>query len=62
MYSPLERPSRMRAAPAVNAGKTRLAVAHVAAVPAADIRVDGNVLFSNVANGEGLTTVVPAGS
>lgn len=46
----------------VNSGKTRLAVAHVAAVPAADIRVDGKVLFSNVANGEGLTTVVPAGS
>ncbi len=46
----------------VNAGKTRLAIAHVAAVPAADIRVDGKVLFSNVANGEGLTTVVPAAS
>jgi len=46
----------------VAAGKTRLAVAHVAAVPAADIRVGGKVLFSNVANGEGLTTVVPAGS
>jgi Domain of unknown function (DUF4397) len=46
----------------VASGKTRLAVAHVAAVPAADIRVDGSVLFSNVANGEGLTTVVPAGS
>ena len=46
----------------INAGKTRLAIAHVAAVPAADIRVDGTVLFSNVANGEGLTTVVPAAS
>ena len=46
----------------INAGKTRLAFAHVAAVPAADIRVDGTVLFSNVANGEGLTTVVPAAS
>jgi Domain of unknown function (DUF4397) len=46
----------------VVSGKTRLAIAHVAAVPAADIRVGGKVLFSNVANGEGLTTVVPAGS
>jgi len=46
----------------VNAGKVRLAIAHTAAVPAADIRVDGKVLFSNVANGEGLTTIVPAGS
>ena len=46
----------------VAAGKVRLAVAHTADVPAADIRVDGKVLFSNVANGEGLTTVVPAGS
>ena len=45
---------------AVNAGKTRLAIAHTADVPPADIRVDGKVLFSNVANGEGLTTVVPA--
>ena len=43
----------------ISAGKTRLAIAHVAAVPAADIRVDGHVLFSNVANGEGLTTAVP---
>lgn len=41
-------------------GKARLAVAHVAAAPPADIRVDGKVLFSNVANGEGLTLVVPA--
>jgi hypothetical protein len=45
---------------ALNAGKTRLAIAHTADVPPADIRVDGKVLFSNVANGEGLTTVVPA--
>lgn len=46
----------------VPAGKARLAVAHVAAAPPADIRVDGKVLFSNVANGEGLTLVVPAKS
>jgi Domain of unknown function (DUF4397) len=41
-------------------GKARLAVVHTAAAPPADIRVDGKVLFSNVANGEGLTLVVPA--
>jgi Domain of unknown function (DUF4397) len=41
-------------------GKARLAVAHTAAAPPADIRVDGKVLFSNVANGEGLTLTVPA--
>ena len=41
-------------------GKVRLAVAHTAAAPAADIRVDGAVLFRNVANSESLTLVVPA--
>jgi hypothetical protein len=46
---------------AVGPGKLRLAVAHTAAAPPADIRVNGDVLFSNVANGETLTTVVPAG-
>jgi hypothetical protein len=45
---------------AVAPGKARLAVAHTAVAPPADIRVDGKVLFSNVANGEGLTLVVPA--
>src|SRR5262249_11998825 len=33
-------------------GKVRLAVAHTAAAPAADIRVDGAVLFRNIANPE----------
>jgi hypothetical protein len=47
---------------AVGPGKLRLAVAHVAAAPPADIRVNGDVLFSNVANGETLTVVVPAGT
>ena len=46
---------------AVPQGKGRLTVAHTAALPPADIRVDGKVLFSNVANGESLTLVVPAG-
>lgn len=44
---------------AVAPDKARLAVAHTAAVPPADIRVDGDVLFSNVANGEVLTLLVP---
>ncbi len=39
-----------------------MTVAHTAAVPPADIRVDGKVLFANVANGESLNLVVPAGS
>lgn len=45
---------------AVGPGKLRLVVAHVAAAPPADIKVDGDVLFNNVANGESLTLVVPA--
>jgi hypothetical protein len=45
---------------AVGPGKLRLAVGHVAAAPPADIRVNGDVLFSNVANGETLTVIVPA--
>ena len=45
---------------AVPRDKAKLTVAHTAAVPPADIRVDGKVLFENVANGEELTLVVPA--
>jgi hypothetical protein len=45
---------------AVGPGKLRLTVAHTAAAPPADITVDGAVLFSNVANAEALTLVVPA--
>ncbi len=44
----------------VGPGKVRLTVAHTAAAPPADIRVNGDVLFSNVANSEALTVVVPA--
>lgn len=47
---------------AVPAGKASLTVAHTAAVPPADILVDGKVLFANVANGESLTLTVPAGT
>ena len=44
----------------VGRGKLRLTVAHTAAAPPADIRVDGEVLFRNVANAEALTLIVPA--
>jgi hypothetical protein len=46
----------------VPAGKAAVAVAHTAAVPPADIRVNGKVLFANIANGESLDLVVPAGT
>jgi hypothetical protein len=46
----------------VPVGKARLVVTHTAAVPPADIVVDGEVLFANVANGESLTAVVPVGT
>ncbi len=45
---------------AVGPGKSRLAVAHTAQVPPADIRVDGKPLLTNVANAEVLTVEVPA--
>ncbi|WP_109505288.1 DUF4397 domain-containing protein [Nocardioides speluncae] len=41
-------------------GSGRVAVAHVAAVGPADVRVQGEVLFANIANGEVLTLTVPA--
>lgn len=44
---------------AVPKGKAGLTVAHTAAVPPADIRVDDKVLFENVANGESLDLTVP---
>jgi hypothetical protein len=40
-------------------GKALLVVSHVAAVPPADIRVNNQVLFANIANGESLKLVVP---
>ena len=39
----------------VRAGTSRLVVSHVAVAPPADIRVDGEPLFRNVASGESLT-------
>jgi hypothetical protein len=44
---------------AVPKGKASLTVAHAAAVPPADIRVNGKVLFENIANGESLNIIVP---
>lgn len=40
-------------------GKAALTIAHTAAVPPADIRVNDKVLFANVANGESLNLTVP---
>jgi hypothetical protein len=39
--------------------KASLVVAHMAKVPPADIRVNGKVLFENIANGESLKLTVP---
>ena len=47
---------------AVPADKGRVMVAHTATVPPADITVNGDVIFSNVANGEFATAEVPAGT
>jgi hypothetical protein len=44
---------------AVPRDKASLTVAHTAAVPPADIRVNDTVLFSDVGNGESLHVVVP---
>lgn len=65
----LHLPARSKAKPTVTVfrndtatvprGKASLTVAHTAAVPPADVRVDGKVLFSNIANGESLNLVVP---
>jgi hypothetical protein len=47
---------------ALPAGKAALTVAHTAAVPPAAVRVNGKVLFANIANGEALNLVVPGGT
>ncbi|MFC4784377.1 DUF4397 domain-containing protein [Nocardioides sp. MAHUQ-72] len=44
---------------AVGPGKGRLTVAHTAVVPPADIVADGQTLFTNIANGEFVSAVVP---
>ncbi len=43
-------------------GKGRLAIAHTAVVPPADVRVDQKVLFANIANGEFVSAEVPGGT
>jgi hypothetical protein len=44
----------------ITADKARLTIAHTAVVPPADVRVSGEVLFANIANGEFVTAEVPA--
>jgi hypothetical protein len=46
----------------IPATKGRVIVAHTAVVPPADIRVDGQVVFANVANGEFAEAEVAAGT
>jgi hypothetical protein len=46
----------------VGPGKARLVVAHTAVAPPADVRVDGQTLFRDVASGEALSLLVPARS
>ncbi|WP_426566527.1 DUF4397 domain-containing protein [Angustibacter sp. McL0619] len=43
-------------------GQGRVTVAHVAAIGPADIRVNGKVIFANVANGEFSSVKVPSGT
>lgn len=47
---------------AVPADKANLTVAHTAAVPSADVTVNGKVLFADIANGEALSLIVPVGT
>lgn len=46
----------------IGPGKARVLVAHTATVAPADVRVDGKVVFTNIANGEFATADVPAGT
>jgi hypothetical protein len=46
----------------IGPGKARVLVAHTATVAPADVRVDGTVVFTNIANGEFATADVPAGT
>ncbi len=47
---------------AVAPGKARLLIAHTAAVPPADVLVNGEALVRDMANGESTTSVLPGGS
>ena len=46
---------------AIGPGKARVLLAHTATVPPADVRVDGKVVFVNIANGEYANADLPAG-
>lgn len=65
------RPASAQGAPVINTyttpkavigpGKARVLIAHTATVAPADVRVDGRVIFTNIANGEYAQADVPAG-
>jgi hypothetical protein len=65
-------PAEVDGAPVVNAyrtprspiapGKARVLIAHTATVSPADVRVDGKVVFRDIANGEYATADVAAGA
>ena len=46
----------------IGPGKARVLLAHTATVAPADVRVDGQVAFTNIANGEFAEADVPAGA
>jgi len=46
----------------IGPGKARVLLAHTATVPPADVRVDGETVFTNIANGEFAEAEVPAGT
>jgi hypothetical protein len=68
----VHRPAAVGGAPVVNLyrtprkpiapGKARVLVAHTATVAPADVRVDGQVVFTDIANGEYATADVAAGT
>ncbi|CAA9378160.1 MAG: hypothetical protein AVDCRST_MAG32-1555 [uncultured Nocardioides sp.] len=46
----------------IGSGEARVVLAHTATAPPADVRVDGQVVFTNIANGEYAEADVPAGT
>ncbi|MBD8869588.1 DUF4397 domain-containing protein [Nocardioides donggukensis] len=46
----------------IGPGKARVLLAHTATVPPADVRVNGETVFTNIANGEFATADLPGGS
>jgi len=47
---------------AIGPGKARVVLAHTATVAPADVRVDGETVFTNIANGEFAEAELPAGT